>query len=93
MRYLVLFFFVLNALCADDQSYYPPSDAAGGWRTLKGDAEVRRVAGMDLSRLDAAFDYTKDTTQHGGLLVVRHGYLVLERYFGRGNRAAIPELA
>jgi hypothetical protein len=26
------------------------------------------------------------------LLVVRHGYLVSEKYFGRGNREALPEL-
>ena len=25
--------------------------------------------------------------------MVRHGYLVYERYFGRGHREALPELA
>ncbi len=43
--------------------------------------------------MDAAFDYVQQTSQHGGLLVVRHGHLVYERYFGRGHREALPELA
>jgi CubicO group peptidase (beta-lactamase class C family) len=80
-------------LTAAEPVYYPPSDANGGWRTPKSDADVRRLTGLDPAKLDEAFEFTKDTTQHGGLLVVRHGYLAYERYFGRGNREAIPELA
>ena len=45
---------------------------------------------MDLSRLDQAFEFEKETSQHGGLVVVRHGYLVYEKYFGKGNREAHP---
>ena len=88
--------FLLLAICplhAADPTYYPPADAKGGWRTLKNDTDIRREAGLDPAKLDEAFEFTKDTTQHGGLLVVRHGYLAYERYFGRGNREAIPELA
>ncbi len=48
---------------------------------------------MDLSRLDQAFEFEKETSQHGGLVVVRHGYLVYEKYFGRGNREAHPDMA
>lgn len=44
-------------------------------------------------KLGEAFEYVQNTSQHGGLLVVRHGYLVYERYFGRGDREALPELA
>ncbi|HVW85003.1 MAG TPA: serine hydrolase [Bryobacteraceae bacterium] len=73
--------------------YYPPPDAQGGWRTLKDPAEIQKIAGMDVRKLDEAFDYVQQTSQHGGLLVVRHGYLVYEKYFGRGNREALPELA
>jgi CubicO group peptidase (beta-lactamase class C family) len=65
--------------------YFPPPDAQGGWRT--------GAAGMDRARLDQAFEYASRTSQHGGLLVVRHGYLVYERYYGRGNREAIPTMA
>ncbi|HEY3838022.1 MAG TPA: serine hydrolase [Bryobacteraceae bacterium] len=93
MRPIALLFLSATLLEAGGAVYYPPPDAQGGWRTLQNDADIRRLAGLDPEKLNAAFDYTKDTTQHGGLLVVRHGYLVLERYFGRGNREAIPELA
>ncbi len=72
------------AIAAD--SYFPLSDAKGGWRTAKNDASVQ-------TKLDDAFAYTQLTSQHGGLLVVHQGRLIYERYFGRGNREALPELA
>jgi CubicO group peptidase (beta-lactamase class C family) len=50
------------------------------------------LAGVDKSRLDDAFQYVSTTSQHGGLLVVRHGQLVYERYIGRGNREANPNM-
>lgn len=75
------------------EDYFPPPDAKGGWRTLQDAAAIRAKTGLDVKKLDDAFEYTKQTTQHGGLLVVRHGYLVYERYFGRGDREALPELA
>lgn len=80
----------LNAWAAD---YFPPPDAKGGWRTLKDPAKIQKLTGIDVAKLDAAFDYVQQTSQHGGLLVVRHGQLVYERYFGRGHREALPELA
>src|SRR6202453_3911731 len=73
-------------------NYFPPSDSQGGWRVLPTASRVRAVAGIDIARLDQAFQYTQTTSQHGGLLVVRHGYLVYERYFGRGNREANPNM-
>src|ERR1700736_4518915 len=73
--------------------YYPPPDKDGGWRTLRDPGKVRDIAGMDLSRLDQAFEFEKETSQHGGLVVVRHGYLVYEKYFGKGNREAHPDMA
>src|SRR5881409_3456287 len=75
------------------QDYFPPPDTEGGWRTLKGAAQIRKTAGMDLVQLDRAFDYASRSSQHGGLLVVRHGYLVYERYYGKGNRNANPTMA
>jgi CubicO group peptidase (beta-lactamase class C family) len=75
-----------------DPNYFPPPDAQGGWRTLESPAEIRTRTGIDKARLDEAFQYTQTTSQHGGLLVVRHGYLVYERYFGRGNREANPNM-
>ena len=75
--------------------YYPPPDSNGGWRSLTSakDKKLRTAAGVDRQKLDAAFDYAQTTSQHGGLLVVRHGWLVYERYYGRGNREANPDMA
>lgn len=81
----------LSVFAAD--SYFPPPDAQGGWRSISDPAKIRKVTRIDTHKLDEAFDYVQQTTQHGGLLVVRHGHLVYERYFGRGNREALPELA
>ena len=75
-----------------DDLYFPPPDAEGGWRTLKEPAEIRSMTGIDKNRLDEAFQYTQTSSQHGGLLVLRHGYLVYERYFGRANREANPNM-
>ena len=73
--------------------YYPPPDHAGGWRTATTAAQIRQQAGLDLERLNQAFDLTQRATQNGGLLVVRHGYLVFEKYFGRAQRNVNPDLA
>jgi CubicO group peptidase (beta-lactamase class C family) len=73
--------------------YFPPPDRDGGWRTLKDPAEIRDKAGMDVDRLERAYDFTQRCSQNGGLLVIRHGYLVFERYFGRAHRDANPDMA
>lgn len=89
---LTLLFISLSLFAASD--YFPPPDSvAGGWRTLHDAAEIRKVAGLDLARLDQAYEYTARSSQHGGLLVVRHGWLVYEKYFGKGNRDANPDMA
>src|SRR5262245_1755451 len=80
-----------QSILADD--YFPPSDSAGGWRTAVNPAEILRLAGMDASRLDNAFELVQRCTQNGGLLVVRHGYLVFEKYFGRAQRNSNPDMA
>jgi CubicO group peptidase (beta-lactamase class C family) len=73
--------------------YFPPPDSAGGWRTLKDAAQVRKTAGMDPLRLDQAFEYAQRTSRHGGLLVLRHGWLVYEKYYGRGSRETLATQA
>ncbi len=92
---LAVVLFVLLSLpgVARGADYFPPPDAAGGWRALTAAADVRREAGLDLEKLDEAFEYVKRSTKHGGLLVVRRGWLVYERYFGRGHREATPNTA
>jgi hypothetical protein len=56
-------------------------------------ASIRKIAGMDVHALDAAFDYTAATSRFGGLLVAGHGHLVYERYFGRASREVTPNMA
>ncbi len=80
-------------LLANAAGYFPPPDSEGGWRALKDAAQIRELAGMDLPRLEQAFEFTERCTQNGGLLVVRKGYLVFEKYFGRAHRNANPDMA
>jgi CubicO group peptidase (beta-lactamase class C family) len=89
---------LLAAACAASAlaasaDYYPPPDSAGGWRALHDPAQIRKRTGIDVKRLDQAFEYVKRSSQHGGLLVVRHGWLVYENYFGRCHRDATPAVA
>lgn len=73
--------------------YFPPPDSEGGWRTLDDAEEIRRVAGLDAAKLDEAFAVAEASTKNGGLLVLRRGWLVYERYFGLAHRDATPNLA
>jgi CubicO group peptidase (beta-lactamase class C family) len=73
--------------------YFPPPDSKGGWRTLSSASEIREKSGMSLGRLEKAYEVCERGTPNGGLLVVRKGYLVFERYFGRASRNANPDMA
>ncbi|NLD73756.1 MAG: beta-lactamase family protein, partial [Chloroflexi bacterium] len=77
----------------DAEAYVPPPDAEGGWRALRGEREIARVAGMDKARLDEAYRYLQTCLPNGGLLVARRGWLVYERYFGLASREATPNMA
>jgi len=68
----------LRRLTGEKLGYLPPPDSQGGWRTLDTEGEIRRVASMNRARLDEAFAFIHGSTKHGGLLVVRHGWLVYE---------------
>ena len=70
--------------------YFPPPDSAGGWRTV---ADFAGIPQTNREKLDVAFDFVRRTTKNGGLLVLRNGWLVYERYFGLGHRDATPNLA
>jgi CubicO group peptidase (beta-lactamase class C family) len=48
---------------------------------------------MEKNKLDKSFEFIKSNTKNGGLLVLRHGWLVYECYFGKGHRLATPNLA
>jgi CubicO group peptidase (beta-lactamase class C family) len=70
---------------------FPAPDSKGGWNEV-GPGSMRSSAGIDPQRMDGAFNYVKTTSRHGGLLVLRHGQLVFERYFGRANRDSNPNM-
>ena len=93
---LIIILFVLAVpvfSIAKATDYFPPPDSKGGWRTLRDAASIRKLAGMDLARLEQAYEFTQRCSQNGGLLVVRHGYLVYEKYYGRAHRNANPDMA
>ncbi|MEZ5385301.1 MAG: serine hydrolase [Prosthecobacter sp.] len=73
--------------------YFPLPDSEGGWREAKDMKSCRENAGMDLSKLETAYTLTDRSTAHGGLVVVRNGWLCFERYFGRASRNANPDMA
>lgn len=88
---LAILLLALPALA--DDTYFPPPDSQGGWRTLTDAKSIRKRAGMDLERLNRAWDFTQRCSQNAGLLVVRHGYLVYEKYVGRAQRNVNPDMA
>jgi CubicO group peptidase (beta-lactamase class C family) len=88
---LILIWLAISSVRADD--YFPPPDSQGGWRALHDAGQIRKRAGLDLAQLERAFDFTERCSQNGGLLVVRHGYLAYEKYFGRARRDSNPDMA
>jgi CubicO group peptidase (beta-lactamase class C family) len=48
---------------------------------------------MDRERLDQAWEFTRRCSGNAGLLVVRRGHLVLEKYAGRAQRNVNPDMA
>ena len=90
----VLFFILAQAPpLPSATSYFPPSDDGGGWRTPRDAPEARAAGGMDAAKLDAVFQYVQGSSKNGGLLIVRNGWLIYERYFGLGHRDATPNTA
>ena len=88
-----IFFALIVSVGAFAADYFPPPDSAGGWRTALTVEECKTRAGVDLQGIEAAFVHTQRSTAHGGLLVVRKGWLCFEKYFGRASRNANPDMA
>lgn len=86
---LVLF----ASLHARAEDYFPPPDKEGGWRTCKDAKELRQLAGVDLVKLDQAWEQCQRCSANAGLIVVRKGYLVYERYAGKAGRDVNPDMA
>lgn len=68
--------------------YFPTPDSAGGWRICDPSA-----VGMDAQQLQQTFEFIQGNTKHGGLAIVKDGYLIFEDYFGKGHRDIAPNLA
>lgn len=77
-------------MTADAESYFPPPESKGGWRTLTSPEDIRTKAGMDLKKLEAFTDWILsgelNTSRNGGV-VIRHGWVVAEWY----NETTTPE--
>lgn len=84
---------VLAGQALQAATYFPRPDAEGGWRTATNATQTVRKAGLDPKRLDQAWDYAQRCSQNAGLLVVRHGWLAIERYAGRAGRNVNPDMA
>ena len=90
---VILISILVISLFSCKNTYYPPPDSEGSWRTLRNAEEILHKTGIDKSKLDLAFDYIRKHTKNGGLLVLKDGWLVYEEYFGKGHRMANPNLA
>jgi len=91
--FCTLFTLILAVSVSHSADYFPPPDSAGSWRVAKDAAQIREHAAMDLPRLEQAWEFTQRCTQNAGLLVVRNGWLVFEKYVGRASRNANPDMA
>jgi CubicO group peptidase (beta-lactamase class C family) len=78
----ILIVLMLGAGMLSSETYYPPSESAGGWRRCRSDDDVRNKAGMDPRRLHLIAQAQSQV--YGGpwaIAIVRKGYLVGE-WFG-----------
>jgi CubicO group peptidase (beta-lactamase class C family) len=68
------------------ESYFPPPESQGGWRTLKRPEDIRRLAGMDPDKLGDLEQWLLGSDKRNfAAVVIRRGYVVLE--VERGNSA------
>src|SRR5256885_4940042 len=64
---------------AGAQTYFPPPESQGGWRTLEKPEDIRLLAKTDPDQLADLKQWLLDSDQRKfAAVVIRHGYLVLE---------------
>lgn len=65
---------------SSSHGYFPPPEAAGGWRYLSGEKNILYKAGMNSKKLDRMI--AREQLFHGGdswsLVIIRNGYMVKE---------------
>lgn len=77
---------LVGSSCLDGDSYFPPPESQGGWRTLNNPEDIRRLGGMDVGKLKELREWLlKSDKRNFAAVVIRHGYVVLE--VERGNSA------
>ena len=81
----VVALFLVGPARAED--YFPPSESAGGWRSLADRPDdIRRTAGVDPARLKALEQWLlRSDDRDFAAVVIRRGYVVLQ--VERGNSA------
>jgi CubicO group peptidase (beta-lactamase class C family) len=73
-----------TVVSGDARTYFPPPESKGGWRTLKDEADIRRIGGMDIGKLNDLKEWLlKSDKRNFAAVVIRHGHIVLE--VERGN--------
>lgn len=78
----------------DSDSYFPPPESQGGWRKLEQAREVQRLAGMDPDRLAELKQWLLDSDDRKfAVVVIRHGYIVLEVERGRSAKTDTSRVA
>jgi CubicO group peptidase (beta-lactamase class C family) len=61
------------------ETYFPPPESQGGWRTLEKPDDIRRLAGMGPNKLADLKQWLLDSDKRSfAAVVIRHGYVVLE---------------
>jgi CubicO group peptidase (beta-lactamase class C family) len=78
----ILAVLTLGAGMLPAETYYPPSESAGGWRRCQNEDDQRNKAGMDPKQLNLIAQAQSQV--YGGpwaIAIVRNGYLVAE-WFG-----------
>jgi CubicO group peptidase (beta-lactamase class C family) len=84
IRFFVALPLVAGVLAHGAESYFPPPESEGGWRTLvpansEPSAEqkrtVREQTGLDWDKLAEAWRYTASFKTPNNLLIIRHGWI------------------
>jgi CubicO group peptidase (beta-lactamase class C family) len=78
-----------------NETYFPPPEGSGGWRSLvtaneapapDQKARIREQAGLDWDRLNDAWAYSKNLGGPSSVVIVRHGWIAGEWYTDQNKR-------
>jgi CubicO group peptidase (beta-lactamase class C family) len=81
------------------EAYFPPSESAGGWRSLVARnttpssaqlAEIREKTGLDWNKLKLANDYSNTLSAGSRVIVIRNGWIAAE--WGNTNSITVASV-